>query len=111
MKLYRFLVLSSLIGVVCALAACGGSHAPNHMPLPLMITTTQLPAGSVNVPYNGILSASGGSGAFTWSISSGALPPGLMLNPQQGLITGTPTAAGSYPFTAHLVDTSNDSAN
>ena len=34
-----------------------------------------------------------GTGPYTWSISSGALPPGLSMN-SSGLITGTPTTAG-----------------
>ena len=35
----------------------------------------------------------------TWSISSGALPPGSRSTPSTGLISGTPTAAGQFDFT------------
>ena len=49
------------------------------------------------------LSATGGTGAYTWSLASGSLPPGLSLS-AQGLITGTPTTLGNYPFTVQVTD-------
>src|SRR5581483_8704099 len=48
--------------------------------------------------------AAGGAAPYTWSISSGSLPPGLMLNSLTGLISGQPTVAGTYPFTIRVVD-------
>ena len=41
----------------------------------------------------------GGSMPITWSITAGALPPGMALNATTGAYTGTPTAAGNYSFT------------
>ena len=54
-------------------------------------------------------SAGGGggtSGAFTWTITSGALPPGMNFTSagNQATITGTATTTGTYNFTIHVVD-------
>jgi hypothetical protein len=43
--------------------------------------------------------------AKAWSISAGALPPGVTINSADGLISGTPTAAGVYSFTVQAVVT------
>ena len=69
-----------------------------------MITTTALAPGQVGVPYSQTLSATGGSGSYTWSISAGSLPPGLTLS--GSTISGTPTATGTASFTVTVTDTS-----
>jgi hypothetical protein len=66
----------------------------------LAITTTSVPPGSVGAVYSKQLEASVPSG-LSWSISSGSLPPGLTLT-AAGLISGTPTAGGSFPFTVRV---------
>ena len=60
---------------------------------PLSITTTSLSNGAVGVAYNQTLAASGGTAPYNWSITSGSLPAGLLLNATTGLISGTPTAS------------------
>jgi len=75
-------------------------------PPPLTITTSSLPAGTVGVAYSQTLTASGGSGGYTWSRSAGALPAGLSLA-ASGTISGTPTTAGTGNFTAQVKDSSN----
>jgi hypothetical protein len=71
---------------------------------PLVITTTALPPGTVGTAYNATLVATGGTGAKSWSVSSGALPTGLSLNASTGLISGTPTAPGASTFTVRVQD-------
>jgi len=51
------------------------------------------------------LVASGGTGPYSWSITSGSLPAGLTLSPS-GHITGTPDQPGDVTFTARVVDSS-----
>src|ERR1039458_10238999 len=62
--------------------------------------------GQVGVPYSSALVASGGNTPYTFSIISGSLPPGLTLNPTNGVISGTPTTAGTFPYVAQVVDAS-----
>jgi hypothetical protein len=70
----------------------------------LSITTTSLPSGNVGNAYSATLTAIGGVYPYTWSITSGALPDGLHLNPSTGAITGTPTTVGTSNFTVQAAD-------
>ena len=70
---------------------------------PLRIGTLALPAGDLGHAYNAALNSSGGTGAVTWAVSAGELPPPLMLSPG-GVISGTPTAAGIFNFTVQATD-------
>jgi hypothetical protein len=70
---------------------------------PLAVQTASLPTGAVSVPYSATLQAVGGTGPYVWSVSSGALPAGLSLS-ANGVISGTPTTAGSGTFTLRAVD-------
>lgn len=76
----------------------------------LVITTALLPNGFVNVAYGTTLQASGGTGAFVWSITSGSLPAGLSLNATTGVISGKPTASGKSTFTVKVADSSTQTA-
>jgi hypothetical protein len=60
----------------------------------LVITTASpLPSGVVNTAYNFAIAASGGTGSLTWSMSG--QPAGLTISSSTGMITGTPSAAGT----------------
>lgn len=56
----------------------------------LEIVTTSIPGYTVGVPYSFQLDVQGGSGDYNWKITSGSLPPGLIMS-LTGLISGTPT--------------------
>jgi Putative Ig domain len=63
--------------------------------------TATCPPGNVGTPYSLQIQLAEGSGCgpglTTWTVSSGQFPPGLSLN-SDGLISGTPTEAGSFTF-------------
>jgi hypothetical protein len=70
---------------------------------PLQVTTMSLPDGQYGVAYSAGVAARYGSAPYTWSVTAGALPAGLTLN-ADGSISGTPSAVGSFTFTATAHD-------
>jgi hypothetical protein len=70
----------------------------------LAIKTTSLTDGQIGIGYFKKLEASGGSGRYTWSITSGSLPDGLELNSNTGIISGNPKQPGSADFTIQVND-------
>lgn len=75
---------------------------------PPTITTGTLPDGATDTVYNQTLAASGGATPYTWSVDSGSLPAGLTLS-GAGVISGTPTTAGTSSFTIRV--SGSDSAS
>ena len=79
-------------------------------PPPLTITTTStLNLGVTGTAFSQTLSATGGSGTYSWSVSSGTLPASLTLS-STGVLSGTPTVAGTYNFTAQVTDSTDSTA-
>jgi agarase len=75
---------------------------------PLSIFTDSLAAGTVGAPTSDQVVAGGGTPAYTYSLAApGSLPPGLSLDPRKGTISGTPTAAGTFPFTVEVSDSTS----
>ena len=72
--------------------------------VPLNLSTTSLNGGTVGAVYNQTLTAVGGTTPYTWSIVTGSLPAGLSLNSSTGVITGTPTTAGTSNFNLQVRD-------
>ena len=76
----------------------------------LNITTASLRGGVVGAPYAAPVSVVGNEGrGMAWTVSAGALPPGLALaangTPADTTISGTPTTPGTYTFTLRVDDT------
>lgn len=70
----------------------------------LTVTTpATLPGGTVGVAYSVSLQASGGTSPYSWIASSGSPPAGLSVS-RNGLLSGVPTAAGSFSFTVQVTD-------
>src|SRR6266704_602026 len=103
------LILPILV-LLAFLQGCASASRPSQTPPPpesIAIMTTSLPAGQINVAYSTTLAATGGTSPFTWTLTSGALPTGLLLNASTGAIAGTPTVSvTSSPLTFQVKDSS-----
>jgi cell wall-associated NlpC family hydrolase len=84
----------------------GAYHYSNLTHTVLTITTTTLAGGTTGKSYSATLKATAGTTPYKWSEASGskALPTGLKLA-SNGVISGKPTKAGTFPFTVKVVDT------
>jgi len=90
--------LLTLLVITFITTSCGTvAAAPPVGGQPLALSGA-LPAGTVNQPYNAVLSVGGGTSPYHFAIASGTLPPGLSLNPITGSFTGQPTSSGTYSF-------------
>jgi hypothetical protein len=71
----------------------------------ITVAPATLASGTYGTSYNQSVSASGGTGPYTYALSSGSsLPPGLSLS-SFGAITGTPTAASASAYTFTIIAT------
>src|SRR5437763_5585192 len=68
------------------------------------VTNPPLSAGTVGAAFSQTFIETGGNGALTWSVNSGALPTGLTLHAATGILDGTPTQLGTFPITVRVVD-------
>jgi hypothetical protein len=78
-------------------------------PPPVVLDATAVVAGRATVPYSATLQASGGTGAFAWTIASGSLPAGLALDGATGTIAGTPQSGGAFSFVVAAADAADAS--
>jgi uncharacterized repeat protein (TIGR01451 family) len=90
------------LGATATSSSCGITIAPPPPPPPSLACPAS--TGLVGTGYSSALVVTGGTGPYTFSISSGSLPSGLALNTSSGAITGTPTTAGPFSFTARVTD-------
>ena len=72
-------------------------------PPTITLTPTTLPSGLVGASYSQGVTASGGTAPYTYTLS-GALPTGVIFNTITGVLSGTPSAAGSFPITVTATD-------
>ena len=108
MKKRCFLFISlTLVASLCVQEQSAvGSTGGHHGVPPIAITTSSLPGGTVGGAYTATLAASGGTPPYSWSVVSGQLPAGLRLS-NSGVISGTPTASGSFFFTPQVKDSAS----
>lgn len=72
-------------------------------------SSSPLPGGTIGTVYSYQLLAAGGAPPYTWNLSSGSVPGGLSLA-ASGLISGTPSATGTFIFIVRVIDSKAQSA-
>ncbi len=80
----------------------------------ITLTPPPLAAGQVGVSYAQQILASGGTSPYAYSVTGGSWPAGLTLagsGANAGLISGIPTAAGTFNFTIQATDSANNTAS
>lgn len=70
----------------------------------ITVNPATLPNPVAGVPYNQIVSATGGTAPYVFTVTAGSLPPGFTLNPATGAITGLPATLGAFNFTITATD-------
>jgi hypothetical protein len=96
-------------GVNGLLGAKGSKTAPNiysqSTPVKVVaLKTTTLPAGHKGQAYAATLIAVDGKAPYTFSVSAGSLPPGIKLAKSTGVLSGKPTAKGTFTFAITVTD-------
>lgn len=79
--------------------------------LELGITTLDgsVPPGACGVPFEFVLSGANGASPYHWSVVSGVLPPGIVLD-GSGRLSGAPSETGLFTFRVRLTDGAGESA-
>ncbi|MCW5645718.1 MAG: putative Ig domain-containing protein, partial [Sphingopyxis sp.] len=73
----------------------------------IVVTPTSLPTLTAGTPFSQSLSSTGGTAPYTYSLASGAFPPGLTLS-GSGVLSGTPTQRGLYTLSVRSQDSTGD---
>ncbi|MHA7271002.1 beta strand repeat-containing protein [Arthrobacter sp. HLT1-20] len=89
----------------------GRAYSLFSTPAALVLGPATLPTPAAGDAYSAQLATTGGYGTFNYAITSASLPTGLTLNTDTGLISGTPTAVGSYGFTVTSTDVATAGPN
>jgi hypothetical protein len=75
---------------------------------PVVFLPLQIPDAKIGTPYAQTIAASGPPGPYTFTVTSGSLPPGMSLS-ASGVLSGNPTAANTYHFTITATASTPDS--
>jgi hypothetical protein len=82
----------------------------NVIPAALVIRDSYLHIGVLNEPFDHLLTTTGGTPPYKFTLSQGAMPNGLQVNASTGEIFGTPTQTGFYQFNIKVTDITTPSA-
>ena len=98
---------SGASSVIVSVADESGQTASRELAIvvldPLAVAEISLPTATQGRAYAAQLVATGGDGAYTWSVDSGTLPAGMALA-SGGALTGTPEDGGTFVFTVQVTD-------
>jgi hypothetical protein len=100
-------------GVLYFTSASGSFSISSGASVPVAGISLSCPAttsGQAGSPYTSTLLAGGGTQPYTFSISGGSLPTGLVISPLTGQISGSPASAGAYSYTAAVTDSAGGNA-
>jgi hypothetical protein len=70
----------------------------------LGISCNNPPPGMAGIAYTHTFTAGSGDPPYTFSITVGVLPTGLILDPATGIASGIPAATGTFSFTVTVTD-------
>jgi hypothetical protein len=107
----RLSVLILLLAVALTTTSCStlaqAAGAPTTATPNNLNLYGNFPAGTVSESYNAVLAVGGGKFPYHFSVKTGALPPGISLNPTTGSFSGKPTSAGTFSFEVIVTDAPN----
>ncbi len=89
---------------------CGEAKVEPPAPAPVEISTAVLPDAALREGYDQKVSATGGVPPYSFAITEGQLPAGLMFKAATGQISGIPSAPGRASFKVTATDSAQKSA-
>jgi hypothetical protein len=97
--------LGDLTAVVTTSGAASGPAVQVATVVAISLQPTPLPDWTIHQSYTPTVTAMGGTGPYTFAVTSGKLPPGLGLQ-ANGTFTGAPTTTGTFTFTVTATQSS-----
>lgn len=85
---------------------CSASVSVQVIPAFFFQPTSPLPQTNVGAAFSYDFSAdvTGGVAPYSYTIAGGAIPPGLTLDSSTGILSGTPSAGGTFSFVVRVTD-------
>jgi hypothetical protein len=72
-----------------------------------VVTSISLPPATIDENYTANLQAAGGTVPYAWLLQEGNLPPGMNFS-AGGVISGTPSATGTWMFSVQVTDSESN---
>ena len=99
---YQFVVRAQTVGPIATQTFTLAVRQPVTVKSPF--GAAKSPSGEVGIRLGKTVTATGGTGTYTWALTSGALPAGVALDTKSGAISGAPRAAGTFTFAVTATD-------